>query len=356
MNSFIPDYQNLVEVAENRKPERLPLYEHGVAYEQIERITGQDLIALAQGSLEERREFQRRHNLFYRDMGYDTVSFERGVCGIVQGGLGLMGRKPGIIRNRSEFEAFNFEDGAQRYFELFKEDFELMIEQLPEGMKAVGGIGNGVFEVVQDMAGYTDLCLMKADDPDLYADLFKATGVLILSIWERFLPLYGDAFAVCRIGDDLGYKASTLLSPDDIRLHIIPSYKKIVDLVHSKEKPFLLHSCGKIFNVMDDFINVAGIDAKHSNEDEIAPFEEWVDRYGDRIGNFGGIDMSVLCQSSPEEVERAVTKIIETLANSDGIAISSGNSIPDYVPTENYLALIRAVRRYRGENPEETSI
>lgn len=356
MNTFVPDYQNLVTAAENGKPDRLPLYEHGVAYEQIERIAGRNLINLAQGSIDDRREFHRRHNLFYRDMGYDAVSFERGVCGIVQGGWGLMGRKPGIIRNRSDFEAFDFEGGAQRFFDLFREDYELMVEQLPEGMKAVGGIGNGVFEVVQDMAGYTDLCLMKVDDPELYTELFKATGDMILSIWERFLPLYGDAFAVCRIGDDLGYKASTLLSPEDIRLHIIPSYTRIVDLIHSYEKPFLLHSCGKIFEVMDDFIDTAGIDAKHSNEDEIAPFTDWVDRYGDRIGNFGGIDMTVLCQSSPEDVERAVTKIIEEVADYSGIAISSGNSIPDYVPTENYLALVRAVRTFRGENPAEISV
>ncbi|MDR1030283.1 MAG: hypothetical protein LBL76_05370 [Treponema sp.] len=46
-------------------------------------------------------------------------------------------------------------------------------------------------------------------------------------------------------------------------------------------KPFLLHSCGCIFKVMDDLI-AARIDAKHSNEDAIAP-------YGRRIGNFGGL-------------------------------------------------------------------
>jgi uroporphyrinogen decarboxylase len=46
---------------------------------------------------------------------------------------------------------------------------------------------------------------------------------------------------------------------------------------------------------MDDIIEVAKIDAKHSNEDDIAPFSEWVDRYGDRIGNFGGVEMFACC-------------------------------------------------------------
>ena len=41
---------------------------------------------------------------------------------------------------------------------------------------------------------------------------------------------------------------------------------------------------------MDDLIDEAKIDAKHSNEDQIDPFSVWVQRYGNKIGNLGGID------------------------------------------------------------------
>jgi hypothetical protein len=66
-----------------------------------------------------------------------------------------------------------------------------------------------------------------------------------------------------------------MLDPDIIRQHIIPQYRRIIDLVHFSDKKFLLHSCGKIFPVMDDIIEM-GIDAKHSNEDQIAPFMLWI--------------------------------------------------------------------------------
>lgn len=55
---------------------------------------------------------------------------------------------------------------------------------------------------------------------------------------------------------------------------------------------------------MDDLITGAAIDAKHSNEDQIAPFPEWVVRYGDRIGNFGGIDTDAVCRLSADEMQR----------------------------------------------------
>ena len=46
---------------------------------------------------------------------------------------------------------------------------------------------------------------------------------------------------------------------------------------------------------MDEIISVAGINAKHSNEDQIAPYSVWTETYGDRIGNFGGLDTDALC-------------------------------------------------------------
>ena len=194
-------------------------------------------------------------------------------------------------------------------------------------MKAVGGPGNGVFELVQDIVGFEQLCYIRADDPDLYRDLFTAVGST-MEIWARFLKEYGDLYAVCRFGDDLGFKTSTLLPPQDIRTHIIPQYKRIVDLVHAYGKPFLLHSCGDIFAVMDDRIEMAGIDAKHSNEDVIAPFTVWLERYGDRIGNFGGVDMDVICQFSEAEIAEYVKAVLAKWKEGEALPSAQATLFP----------------------------
>ena len=111
----------------------------------------------------------------------------------------------------------------------------------------------------------------------------------------------------------MGFKSTTLLPPEEIREHIIPQYRRIVGAVHQAGKPFLLHSCGCIFDVMEDLIQVAGIDAKHSNEDQIAPFPEWVKRYGDRIGNFGGIDTDAVC-GCPGEMREYIRPVVSQCA------------------------------------------
>jgi uroporphyrinogen decarboxylase len=346
---FEPDYRHVVEAAYNRPAARLPLYEHGIDPLVMEKILGVKFYHLWTGTLAGKRAYHRQFNRFHLAMGYDVVPFERGLCSLVQGGRGLTGAQPGIVRDRAEFERYPWDRGVERYFAQWDDDFSLMAEEMPPGMKAIGGVGNGIFEMAQDLAGYEGLCMMRADDPELYAQLFRAVGDMSVAVWRQFLERYGSVFAVFRFGDDLGYKASTMLAPADIRTHIVPQYRRIVELVHAYGGPFLLHSCGNIFAVMEDMISTVGIDAKHSNEDEIAPFTDWVERYGARIGNFGGIDMDQLCRLTPGEVERSVREIIERVEGRGGIAISSGNSIPDYVPVENYLAMVRAVRAHRGE-------
>ncbi len=98
-----------------------------------------------------------------------------------------------------------------------------------------------------------------------------------------------------------------LLDPETIRTHIIPQYKKVIDLAHCDGKNFLMHSCGNIFSVMDDLIAI-GIDAKHSNEDQIAPFDRWIELYGNSIGLFGGVDVNTLCLNSYYDVYQKVLK------------------------------------------------
>ena len=98
---------------------------------------------------------------------------------------------------------------------------------------------------------------------------------------------------------------------------------------------------------MDAWID-AGINAKHSNEDCIAPYDEWIERYSDRIGLFGGIDTDRLCRMKPDDLYEFVLESgTRFRKNANGYALGSGNSIPEYVPTEGYLAMVRAAHEIR---------
>ena len=345
---FVPDYTNTVKAANNIEVGRIPLYEHIISVGKMEEITNDCFGGLWNGDRADKVEFFRRYCNFWKNMGYDTVSYECCIGGSLPGGGALGGHIKGVIQTREDFEKYPWDEIPDRHMAWAGQHFDMLREAMPEGMKAVGGIGNGVFECVQELTGYMDLCYIREDDPELYADLFKKIGDISAEIWERFLREYSDLFCVMRFGDDLGFKSTTLLPPEDIREHVIPQYKRIIDLVHRANRPFLLHSCGCIFNVMDDLI-AAGINAKHSNEDQIAYFPEWVEKYGDRIGNFGGIDTDAVCRLDKAELREYITDVIGQCRGHGGFAWASGNSIPDYVPAEGYLNMVEIVRELRGE-------
>lgn len=46
--------------------------------------------------------------------------------------------------------------------------------------------------------------------------------------------------------------------------------------------------------------------------------------------------------SNPEEIYRRSKAMLERTEGRGGYALGSGNSIPEYVPQENYLAMISA--------------
>lgn len=347
---FEPNYMNIVNAALNKKSDRIPLYEHNISPSFMERMTGDKFSHLFNGSYEDKVEFFKKYNQFQVDMGYDAITFECCTGGVLPGSGALGGHKKGVIQSREDFDKYPWEEIPNYFFEEYSDHFKALRVTMPKGMKAIGGVGNGIFECVQDLVGFEDLCYIKVDDEELYADMFKAVGDVLCKIWERFLKEFGDIYCVCRFGDDLGFKSATLLQEDDVKEFIIPQYKRIIEIIHSYDKPFLLHSCGCIFNVMEDIISIAGIDAKHSNEDAISPYVKWLDDYGDRIGNFGGLDTDALCDLNECDIVEYTTHVYEVCkAKGHGVAIGSGNSIPDYVSIPRYTKAIETLRKLRGE-------
>jgi uroporphyrinogen decarboxylase len=346
--AFQNDYTVMLDVLNNKRPQRLPIYEHIISPEVMEKILGYQFADMFTGDEKDVMEFSRHYCRFFEEMTYDVVSFEITITEVLPDHGAIYGGRPGPIQNRSDYDRFPWEHVEKLYWDFADERFNAIAECLPEGMKALGGVGNGAFEISEDLVGFEYLAYMQVDDPELFTDIYVKIGDLMVRIWSAFLERYANAFAVCRFGDDLGFRTSTLVSPLVIRKHILPQYKRVLGLMRKHKKPFLWHSCGNIFSIMGDVIDL-GINGKHSNEDAIAPFDKWIELFGDRIGLLGGIDVDILCQKTPEEIVQDVVEKGTRYRNStQGYALGSGNSIPEYVPVDGYLAMIEGAKIIRS--------
>ena len=91
---------------------------------------------------------------------------------------------------------------------------------------------------------------------------------------------------------------------------------------------------------MEDLISDVGIDGKHSFEDAILPITEAKRRYGKRVSLIGGIDMDFLCRSDELSIRKRVRETLGQCLPGGGYCLGTGNTVANYVPLDNYLAML----------------
>jgi len=225
-------------------------------------------------------------------------------------------------------------------------DIETAVRVAPEGLGIVGRV-SGVLENAMFTLGFEGMSYLLADDPELVHDVVDSVGSLILNVVETLAGMKGVGAVF--FGEDMGFKTASMLSPGAMREFIFPWHRRIVAAAHARGKPILLHSCGNLRALMEDILAV-GWDAKHSFEDVIQPIAEAKRLYGGRIAVLGGIDMDLLSRGSEAAVRRRVREVLRACAPGGGFALGSGNTVANYVPLGNYLAMLDEGWR-RGRYP-----
>ena len=351
-------FEILEDVITRRKiPDVVPLYEHAIDDPIIEDIMGYDFSKIDYSTEDGCLKYWKLKIEFYRQMGYVYIPLELQVKFAPEKRLSSMhndlpdrakrlwvNEREGVIRTMEDLENPDYWPDIENAFDY--DLFRKIASLLPEGMKVIGGAAGGPFEHASFLTGLETLCIAIYENRDFVERLFEKIGITLVGIAERLIKL--DKVGVYRFGDDMGYKSSTMLSPDILRQYVFPWQKKVVEVVHKAGKPFLLHSYGQLEAVMDDLIDYVKIDAKHSFEDVIMPVVEVKKRWGDRIAILGGIDVDFLCRSTPEEIKEHTKRVLEICWEGGGYAAGSGNTIASYMPPNNYLAMIEAVREFNG--------
>ena len=230
------------------------------------------------------------------------------------------------------------------------EDFSMehlaKVEPLvPKGMKAVMVGPGGVLENIISIMGFDTLCITIHEDPQLVYDVAENVGTRLVKYYEMAAEydVIGAAFG----NDDWGFNTQTMISPADMARFIFPWHKKLVEAFHNRNKPCILHSCGNPSEVMDATIDDIKYDGKHSFEDNIIPVEKFYPQYRDRIAVIGGIDVDFIVTKSPEEVKTRAANLLSLTSSKGGYALGTGNSVPEYIPIDNYIAMLSAAWEVR---------
>jgi len=211
-------------------------------------------------------------------------------------------------------------------------------------MGVIGQYGD-IFTMTWEMMGFEDFSAAIFENPDLVKALNVSIGERVLSMFEYFAK--SDAVDALWYSDDIAFTQGLLVSPDTLQEYFFPWLRKIGDLAKKANKPLLYHTDGVLWDVFDEII-ACGVDAIHPIEPKAMEIAEVKRRYGDKLCLLGNVDVDILARGTRETIRNIVRYNVETAGCNGGYCIGSGNSIPEYVQYENYIALLDASREFGG--------
>jgi uroporphyrinogen-III decarboxylase len=154
--------------------------------------------------------------------------------------------------------------------------------------------------------------------------------------------------AVFVSGADFGTQRGLFISPQAYRDLFKPFHKRVNDKIHTltKWKTFI-HSCGAIYELIPDLIE-AGFDILNPvqcSADGMDPKRLKAEFGKSLVFWGGGIDtQKTLPFGTPSEVYKEVRERIEIFAEGGGYVFNSIHNIQSNVPTENIIAMFKAVK------------
>ncbi len=249
----------------------------------------------------------------------------------------------GIITNVEKYEKYVFPKARDFGYK----NFEQVTSLLPEGLGVIGQYGD-IFTMTWDLMGFETFSTALYESPTLVEELNRRLGELVVSMFEHFAD--SDAVNVLWYSDDIAYASGLMVSPAVLNKYFFPWLEQIGSLAKKSGKPLIYHTDGVLFDVFDRII-ACGVDAIHPIEPKAMEIAEVKQRVGNRLCLMGHVDVDLLSRGTEAEVRDRVRCNIEAAAYNGGYCVGSGNSIPEYVRFENYVAMLEAVREFGDFSP-----
>lgn len=333
---FAPDFENIRLILEKKRPKRPTVYEFFWSDALSARLAG----VPAYPPHHSREDIAVKVRAYY-NAGYDYANIHGSAFCFPTGGAAAADTRSlndgAVITNRAQFDAYPWQDPEQSDYSRLAD----CLDYLPPGMKLIVHGPLGVLENVVALTGYEQLCMLLYDDEALVQDLFAQVGGRLLAYFQRCLAF--PSVGAILVNDDWGFHSQTMLAPAQLRRLVFPWHRQIVAAAHAAGKYAILHSCGNDRDIREDIIEDMRYDGRHSFEDSILPVEQAYPLLQGRIAVMGGIDMDFMARATPQQVFARARGLLALTEQGGGYALGTGNSVADYIPDANFIAMVSAI-------------
>lgn len=192
---------------------------------------------------------------------------------------------------------------------------------------------------VANLMGLRSFAFFLHKSPNLLERILDPLTIFIAELGKAIIDA---GVEILWFGNDTANRNGPFLPPHLHKKFFVPRLKKIVDTFHKKGAKVIMHSCGEVNPLMEDFLSI-GVDAVHPLEPQAGMDIAQIKRsYGDKVCIMGNIDVShTLPFGSEDDVKNEVIEKIKSCAPSGGYVLTSSNSIFKAIPVQNVMAMVK---------------
>ncbi|MBN1557629.1 MAG: hypothetical protein JW951_05740 [Lentisphaerae bacterium] len=213
-----------------------------------------------------------------------------------------------------------------------------------EGRLARGGLRHGhTFLTLMYLRGYENLVFDMCDEDPRLDALIDVIEQFNLGLVRRCLDIGVDWMGY---PEDLGMQQGPMLSPDQFRRYIKPSYRRLVAPARDAGCVIHMHSDGDIRALTPDLLDV-GLDVV--NLQDLVNGIDWIkDNLKGRVCVDLDIDRQRITRfGTPAQIERHIRHAVTTLGSARGGLMLHHGLYPG-IPLDNIGALMDAMESYAG--------
>jgi uroporphyrinogen decarboxylase len=201
------------------------------------------------------------------------------------------------------------------------------------------------YDLLQSYVKSEQLLNLMALEPEFVKEMVDVTSDLCLQTVKLMFE-EGFHFDGVWIYNDMGYRNSSLFSPQMYRDIIAPADARRNDWFHDHGMQTILHSCGCVKGLVPSLID-AGFDCLQPLEVKAGmDLRELKPLHGARIAFFGGINTMIMEDPDDSRIEQEIREKFAVAKQGGGYLYHSDHSIPTDVSFEKYSFVMDCVRKY----------
>ncbi|MEX1117802.1 MAG: uroporphyrinogen decarboxylase family protein [Terrimicrobiaceae bacterium] len=224
-----------------------------------------------------------------------------------------------------------------------EEECRKAIAEVPEDYAVLGVMWSAHFQDACAAFGMENALMMMMESPEMFQAVLDRILEFYIEANEIFYRAADGRLDAVLIGNDFGSQNALMVSAGQLKRHVFPGTRKLIEQAHSFGLKVIHHSCGAICPIVQDLVDL-GSDAIHPIQALAADMnaEHLKMVFTDKASFCGGVDaQNLLVHGTPDAVRQRVRELRTLFPTGLVISPSHEAILPD-IPPANIEALFEA--------------